>query len=110
MRRALVENKIDAMFQPRQPERYKERAAQIIAKDGEALAFCVLVAPSEYMKTGSDDFIHFDAIVTYENVARAIEKVATPRSQYRASLISRALKRACGLYHGAFNKLPTVRK
>jgi hypothetical protein len=42
----LIENKIDASFQPTQPQRYRARANEI-ATNGEA-AYCVLIAPKQY--------------------------------------------------------------
>lgn len=45
----LIENKIDASFQPRQPERYRERANALSA--GLNLVFCVLVAPQKYIRS-----------------------------------------------------------
>ena len=44
------------------------------------LALCALVAPSDYMRHDRGDFGHFDALLSYEEIAAAIESQGTPRS------------------------------
>jgi hypothetical protein len=95
----FIENKIDAAFQPRQPERYRERAKAFAEINEDRLVFCVLIAPSHYVQPGNESFGHFDAVITYEEVAKAIEHDATPRSQYRASLLVRAVEQARSAYN-----------
>ncbi|MBZ9774021.1 PD-(D/E)XK nuclease family protein [Mesorhizobium sp. CO1-1-8] len=91
----LVENKIDASFQPRQPERYRERTANLVTS-GESceVAFCALIAPKNYIREEHADFAHFDAIVSYEDLAAAIEALEEPRSRHRATLLRRAVDQA----------------
>jgi len=90
----LIENKIDAAFQPRQPQRYRERAISLASGVEFDQVFCVLVAPRGYFRSGADGFSHFDAIVSYEDIAAAMENEAMPRSKHRAALVLRAMGQA----------------
>jgi hypothetical protein len=93
----LIENKIDAAFQPRQPERYRERATILGAalKDS---AFCVLVAPKHYIYDSNPEFDHFDAIVSCEEVAQAMRSDDTARGNHRTALLLRAVEQARSAY------------
>jgi hypothetical protein len=91
----LLENKIDAAFQPMQPERYKARAKKIAA--GGQVAYCLLIAPTRYAD-GNAVAKQFDACVSYEDVARAIESQGTERAKHRASLLLRAVEQAKSSY------------
>jgi hypothetical protein len=98
----LIENKIDAEFQPHQPERYKARATSL-AREGKCEeAFCVLMAPAAYVREGDSAFAQFDALVSYEDVAEAIAAEKTPRAKHRSALLKRAVERA----HNAYVMLP----
>lgn len=66
----LIKNKIDASFQPTQPQRYRARANEI-ATNGEA-AYCVLIAPKQYSIGKADSISHFDACVSHEEIAEAV--------------------------------------
>lgn len=90
----LIENKIDAAFQLRQPERYRLWAEAM----PEGRAFCVLVAPSGYSRSPSAEFSLFDAVVSYEDVAAAIQSEDTPRSRDRAAILLRAVDQAWQAY------------
>jgi hypothetical protein len=93
----LIENKIDASFQPRQPERYRERANALRA--GLNLVFCVLVAPKKYIQSIEKDMAsHFDALVAYEDLATAIASTQTPRLRHRAALLVRAVEQSKSSY------------
>jgi hypothetical protein len=94
----LIENKIDAAFQPRQAERYRDRAAALAAQDSLDMAYCALVAPRPYVRGEGDDLAHFDAIVTGEDVADAIEREGTARARHRAALLRRAVEQARSSY------------
>ena len=91
----LIENKIDAAFQPTQPQRYKARAAGM-ATNGQA-AYCILIAPTRYAE-GNAAAVHFDACVSYEDVARAIGSQDTARAKHRAALLLRAIQQAKSSY------------
>jgi hypothetical protein len=94
----LIENKIDAIFQPRQPERYRERAAFLVAKKRCSRSFCVLVAPRQYADTEKRGIEHFDAILFYEDIAATMRLENTPRSMHRATLLLRAVQQARKTY------------
>jgi hypothetical protein len=91
----LIENKIDAAFQPTQPERYKARATGMATR-GQA-AYCILIAPTKYVE-GNAGALHFDACVSYEDVARAIGSQDTERAKHRAALLLRAMQQAKSSY------------
>lgn len=88
----LIENKIDASFQPQQPERYRTRALAL----GDALT--VLIAPNAYLQSAQDLSRLFDAVVSYEELAQAIEAEATLRSRHRATLIRSAVEHSRKAY------------
>ncbi|MBA8907488.1 PD-(D/E)XK nuclease family protein [Aminobacter ciceronei] len=92
----LIENKIDASFQPRQAERYRERTQALESSHG--FARCVLVAPESYVGSLNPSVSAFDASVSYEEIAAAIEQEGTSRALHRASLIKRAIERARSSY------------
>ena len=94
----LIENKIDAAFQPRQPERYRERAMILRAALKDSSALCVLVAPKHYVHGGNPEFDNFDAIISYEEVAQAMRSDDTARGNHRAALLLRAVERARSAY------------
>jgi len=91
----LIENKIDAVFQPNQPQRYKARANEMAASG--QLAHCVLIAPTRYLEANAAG-APFDAIVSYEDVARAIESEPSERARHRAALIMGAIQQAKSPY------------
>jgi hypothetical protein len=92
----LIENKIDASFQPTQPERYRARANET-ATNGEA-AYCVLIAPRRYSIGKADSISHFDAYVSHEEIAEAVGVSQTDRAKHRASLLLRAVDQARSSY------------
>jgi len=94
----LVENKIDAAFMPRQPERYRERAQLLVSAGKLDLAFCVLVAPRAYSPPSGDGLQHFDAVISYEDIAAAISSASTARANHRAALLLRAVEQARDSY------------
>lgn len=63
----LIENKIDANLQPRQAERYRERAARYVAQGRCSAASTVLVAPAAYFASEADG-LGFDHTVSYEDI------------------------------------------
>lgn len=94
----LIENKIDAEFQPLQAERYRERVDQIV-KSNSCKASCVLIAPRRHIESADRQrCANFDATISYDDVASAIEIDGSPRSKHRASLILRAIEQARGAY------------
>ncbi|MER8650976.1 hypothetical protein [Mesorhizobium sp. M0586] len=95
----LIENKIDASFQPRQPERYRERVATLVSPGGPFdAAFSMLIAPKDYSRDGDPNVASFDAAVSYEDIASAVEADGAPRSYHRARLLRRAIEQARSMY------------
>ncbi len=97
----LVENKIHAVFQPRQAERYRERGATHL-EGGQCTEFStILVAPSAYVGSKKDDLKGFDSVVTYEDVSTWLGQ-AEPRSmrrRYKRVILERAITKATLGYH-----------
>jgi len=88
----LIENKIDATFQPRQGARYEERVANYLTNNQDVdNAACVLIAPAAYVKSSHPEIAYFDGFIPYEEIADAIEREPTPRARHRAQLIRRAI-------------------
>ncbi len=89
--RVLVENKIDAILQPRQPERYAERAASYIATGVCKGVVTLLVAPERYTGGASG----FDRRLTYETLREwfSNQGEADARSQYKVHLLDAAIER-----------------
>ncbi len=94
----LIENKIDVKFQPRQPERYQERAKALAVELRHDSIFTMLIAPSRYVEKHDPQSKTFDCVLSYEQVAMAIESEGTPRSRYRAALLRRAITQAGSSY------------
>ena len=94
----LIENKIDAEFQPLQPERYRDRAARL-ANAEFCKVQCLLIAPQRYVKSAdSQKLENFDAIISYEALADAIAKGITTRAAHRAALLLKAVEQARNAY------------
>lgn len=94
----LIENKIDAAFQPLQPERYRVRAEAMALNETLHRAFCVLVAPGAYFRSKTSALNNFDALISYEALADAIRTEGTPRAFDRANLLARAVIEAKKAY------------
>ena len=88
----LVENKIDAVFQDRQAERYQERAKEAIASGTVAHAHTVVIAPVAYTRAEEG----FDAIVRYEEILSWFKdfSVGDARAMCKVELLNAALGRA----------------
>jgi hypothetical protein len=71
--RLLIENKIDAAFQPDQSDRYRLRSRASIGQGECAECATVLVAPARYF--GADDELKgFDGRITYEDIRTWFEQ------------------------------------
>jgi hypothetical protein len=88
--KVLVENKVDALLQPRQAERYAERAAAYRAAGDCDQVVTVLVAPESYAGAAAG----FDRTVTYESVRRLLGgEEADDRARYKHFLLREAIER-----------------
>ena len=90
----LVENKVDAAFQPNQPERYSERADGYRALKKYQEALTVVVAPEVYFGDDGSAF-GFDAKVTYDDALAWFEQAEIgARKDYKLAILRGAIDRA----------------
>jgi hypothetical protein len=90
----LVENKIDANLQPRQAERYRERASRHVKEGHCSACLTVIVAPKAYFGAEPAD-LGFDHVITYEDILQwfADAKHLSTRRLAKMALLSRAVNR-----------------
>jgi hypothetical protein len=90
--KVLVENKIDALLQPRQSERYTERGQTYVESGRFDRFMTVLIAPEAYGASTSG----FDARVSYEQLREWFQEQlrSDPRVPYKLALLDQALERA----------------
>lgn len=87
----LIENKIDAPFQPDQVNRYNLRKENIKQNRPEATVHSVIIAPEKYLNAHkiSNDF---DIKITYEVIMKYFISENSDRSKYKANLFNNAIK------------------
>jgi hypothetical protein len=90
--KVLVENKIDAVLQPRQSERYAERGEAYVGSRLCDTFMTVLIAPDAYGTARS----RFDARVSYEQLREwfQMQLESDARAPYKLALLDQALERA----------------
>ena len=88
----LLENKIDAVFQPDQLKRYRARGQQALEREWTTF-HTGLVAPKSYLD-GFDEQELVDATITYEAIWKWFRGRGTQRADYKASLLSVAIERS----------------
>jgi hypothetical protein len=89
--RILIENKVDAPFQPRQAERYGKRARALEGTYRSVLT--ILVAPEDYLKHAKTDH-PFDLYVALETLASWFTQGRHgTRAEYKRALIENAIER-----------------
>ena len=82
----LIENKIDAVFQPRQPERYRERAERAKEHGGAGCEVqTILLAPARYSTHRGTEL--FDRRVSYEEVIEVLAQTSDARSIFLAGAL-----------------------
>ncbi|MFA7158996.1 MAG: PD-(D/E)XK nuclease family protein [Kiritimatiellia bacterium] len=92
--RVLVENKVDAAFQPNQPERYTDRANEYEKSGKYQRVVTVVIAPKVYFSDDAEN-IGFDVRLTYESVLAWFvdaNQLGT-RRDYKLALIRGAIER-----------------
>lgn len=92
--KVLIENKVHAAFQPNQPQRYVERAAEY-KKDGKYREIVtVVMAPEAYFSEEAENY-GFDAKITYEQVLNwfSANERANARIEYKLTLLRAAIDR-----------------
>ena len=88
----LIENKIDASFQPQQAMRYCHRGEKYI-KEKECDAYCtVLVAPKKYIRDNED----FNFVIQYEAIKEwfLARKELGDRAKYKAEMLDIAIEKS----------------
>lgn len=90
----LLENKIDANLQPRQPERYRERAIRYVREGQCTACVTVLVAPQAYCGE-KPQVLGFDHVIPYEDILEWFDRAEHlgRRRQTKIALLRRALAR-----------------
>jgi hypothetical protein len=89
----LIEDKVDAIFQPRQPERYRERAGGYINAGHCSDVLTVVIAPETYFEGQEAD--EFDYRMTYESLLEWFGQAENlgNRTIYKAGLLQGAIER-----------------
>ena len=92
--KVLVENKIDAVFQPTQPQRYATRAQEYRRSGKYKDVVTVVIAPEVYFGDESESY-GFDAKITYENILHwfSAPEHQNPRMEYKRALLRVAITR-----------------
>lgn len=90
----LVENKIDAAFQPDQPERYRQRAEAYRRTAHFTEVSAVVTAPAVYFGEDGEQY-GFDCALTYEEIINWFEttKPMLLRSAFKLSMLRAAIER-----------------
>jgi hypothetical protein len=86
--RLFIENKIDATLMPEQLERYVRRGDGEVRRKIVASFSVLFLTPSTYLSTKLPDRVKQ---ISFEEAAQELESRQDLRSQYRASLLMRAL-------------------
>jgi len=96
----LIENKVDAVFQPDQAARYRIAAAEEEAPGRYRAARTLLVAPEQYIGT-RQEATEFDSHVSYEAIEQHFRERAVTegnevgeRCAHRANLVALAISKA----------------
>lgn len=87
----LIEDKIDAEFQPEQPERYHRRAQRWAADSlPGATVETVLFAPADYLGNAGSEL--FDRQISYEEVIAALSESFDPRTRFLAQTLKNGIE------------------
>ena len=87
----LIEDKIDAEFQPDQPERYRRRAQRWIEAGGLGWDVeTVLLAPGRYFENEGSEI--FDRQLSYEEVIEALSGSADQRTRFLADTLRNGIE------------------
>ena len=92
----LIEDKIDAVLQPEQEARYRQRADAEKARGEFSDYEVILCSPQKYYDAHQDEVSTFDAFVSYEAITGFLKSLSDPRSAYKASLVSTAIEKSTG--------------
>ena len=102
----LIENKIDAEFQPDQPERYRGRALRWQGLlPPVTLVETVLLSPEEYFENEGSEL--FDRQISYEDVIAALAGAGDPRTQFLAETLKSGVESHRSNYSPLTNEVTT---
>jgi hypothetical protein len=89
----LIENKIDAIFQPNQSKRYNLKKENILKNNEKCIIYSVLIAPEKYIKNHieSNDF---NICITYEEIMEYFNNNKTDRFQYKSMILNLAIEQS----------------
>ena len=92
----LVEDKLDAILQPRQADRYRERAENYIANGKCSECVTVIVAPHQYF-ADRNDTKGFDIRICMEDILRWFSNSRTGkrRKYYIIAFLKTAIEKGC---------------
>ena len=94
----LIEDKIDAEFQPGQLEGYQSRGRKGVGENRWTNFEVILCAPSSYIARSSVAR-KFDVTLEYESIAKWMrENIAGPRGEYKAGFLESAAPRGASAY------------
>ena len=85
-----IENKVAAVFQPEQQERYRMRAKRWHEGDVNTKVRTVLLAPADYLnRSGS---VLFDLRISYEELIDVLGKATDPRSLFLGEVLAQGVE------------------
>ena len=96
----LIEDKIHAIAQPQQYERYVERGEKGVREEHYSAFYVFLIAPAEYMKNNSSA-AKYPLKVTYEECRELFIAPTTVRNQLKYQQLSAAIEQA----HRSYTKI-----
>ena len=88
----LVENKIDAQFQPDQGKRYSQRAKRWQTENPGTQVRTILIAPKEYADQQSPDSEFFDYHISYEDLVNVLKSASDPRTVFLANALQEGIE------------------
>jgi hypothetical protein len=103
----LIENKVDAVPQPGQSGRYKQRGQKGVAAGDWHQFRTVIIAPKKYLQNDSEAR-RYDAQVSYESVADWFSSSDDPRRAYKANVLRQAIEQNRRGYNPKMD--PTITK
>lgn len=97
--RLLIENKVNAGFQPRQAERYRDSGDSYVSRKRGMSFHTVLLAPKRYFG-GDSSAKGFDATLTYESILNWFDKADElgQRRHYKMALLASAIEKGISGY------------
>lgn len=86
----LIENKLDALFQPNQAQRYTSRAEHYVGQGIYHHTYSVLIAPQQYIER-QNEFTH---ALSYESIVEFYKKSSLgKRADFKISLLTIAIEK-----------------